>query len=66
VVSMGYAHFAPCPHCAVPLSFLEGAAGSKMNPECPRCHQIVAVKHATFLMEDCSRPRPVAKKPAAS
>jgi hypothetical protein len=63
---MGYARFAPCPHCSAPLSFLEGAAGSKMNPECPCCHRVVAVKHATFLMQDSSRPRVVEKKPAAS
>ena len=63
---MGYAHFAPCPHCSAPLSFLEGVAGSKMNPECPCCHQTVAVTHATFLMEDHSRPRVggAAKPPA--
>ena len=62
---MGYAHFAPCPHCSAPLSFLEGVAGSKMNPECPCCHQTVVVAHATFLMEDHSRPRVGSAKPPA-
>jgi uncharacterized paraquat-inducible protein A len=52
---MGYARFGPCPHCQVPLSFLEGVASSKMNPECPRCHKVVEVTRATFLMRDYSR-----------
>jgi hypothetical protein len=58
---MQYARFAPCPHCHAPLSYLEGAAGSKMNPECPRCHEVVTVPRPTFLMADYSRPSRVAK-----
>jgi hypothetical protein len=27
-----------------------------MNPECPRCHAVVSVLRATFLMADHSRP----------
>ena len=61
---MTYAWFGPCPHCQAALSYLEGAAGSTMTPQCPRCHQVVPVKHATFLMADHSRPAP-APKPAA-
>lgn len=53
---MAYASFGPCPHCKTALSFLEGAAGSSMTPHCPRCHAVVPVKHATFLMADHSRP----------
>jgi hypothetical protein len=53
---MSYAWFGPCPHCQAPLSYLEGAAGSQMNPQCPRCHKIVTVTRATFLMADHSRP----------
>ena len=58
---MAYAKFAPCPHCHAPLSYLEGAASSKMNPECPRCHQVITVTRPTFLMPDYSRPSPRAK-----
>ena len=53
---MSYAWFGPCPHCNAPLSYLEGAAGSTMTPECPRCRAVVAVQRATFLMADHSRP----------
>ena len=60
---MSYGWFGPCPHCNAPLSYLEGASGSKTNPECPRCHKIVTVQRATFLMADYSRPM-TAKKPA--
>jgi uncharacterized paraquat-inducible protein A len=59
---MPYAKFAPCPHCQAPLSYLESAAGSKMNPECPRCHEVVTVARPTFLMADYSRPTPVVKR----
>ena len=62
---MSYASFGPCPHCNAPLSYLEGAAGSTMTPECPRCHAVVAVRRATFLMADHSRPRPREKTPSA-
>lgn len=62
---MGYASFGPCPHCGAPLSFLEGVAGSKMNPPCPRCHRAVPVTRSTFLMADNSRPGWVPKKPAS-
>lgn len=65
-IKMGYAHFAPCPHCSAPLSFLEGAAGSSMHPECPCCHAIVPVKRAAFLMEDRSRPRTTPTKRAVA
>jgi hypothetical protein len=53
---MAIAWFAPCPHCNAPLSYLEGAAGSSMTPKCPRCHEVVSVSRATFLMADHSRP----------
>src|SRR5439155_1404717 len=33
---MAYAWFGPCPHCQARLSYLEGIAGSNMNPQCPR------------------------------
>lgn len=53
---MATAWFAPCPHCSVPLSYLEGAAGSSMTPKCPRCQTVVSVSRSTFLMADHSRP----------
>ncbi len=62
---MSYASFSPCPHCSTPLVFLDGASGSTMNPQCPRCHEVVSVQRATFLMADNSRPR-VQAKPAAT
>ncbi len=52
---MTYAWFGPCPHCQAPLSYLEGAAGSKMDPQCPCCRKVVTVTRATFLMADHSR-----------
>jgi hypothetical protein len=63
---MSYASFSPCPHCGAALSYLEGVAGSTMNPECPRCHEVVPVQRATFLMADHSRPRPLEKTPSAA
>jgi len=60
---MSYAWFGPCPHCQMPLSYLEGAAGSKLDPPCPRCHKIVPVARATFLMADHSRPASGLKTP---
>ena len=63
---MSYGTFGPCPHCKAPLSYLEGAAGSTMTPECPRCHAVVAVRRATFLMADHSRPSPRQKTPNAT
>ena len=60
---MSHASFRPCPHCHAPLSYLEGAAGSQMNPQCPRCHKVVEVTRATFLMADNSRPASVRKTP---
>jgi hypothetical protein len=60
---MRYAKFAPCPHCHAPLSYLESAEGSKMNPECPRCHALITVARPTFLMADYSRPGSAAKRP---
>ena len=63
---MSYAWFGPCPHCHAPLSYLEGVAGSTMNPKCPRCHEVVTVTRATFLMADHSRPRSPQKTPTAS
>ena len=57
------ASFAPCPHCGAALSYLEGAAGSKMDPPCPCCRKLVTVARATFLMADHSRPA-APKKPA--
>jgi hypothetical protein len=62
-VRMGYATFGPCPHCNALLSFLQGVAGSSMRPQCPRCHEVVAVTRATFLMRDNSRPSPAPKIP---
>jgi hypothetical protein len=65
---MAYASFSPCPHCNAPLVYLEGAAGSTMNPTCPRCKAEVSVSRATFLMADHSRPSPKAPtgvKPAS-
>lgn len=53
---MATAWFGPCPHCKCPLSYLEGVTGSTLNPMCPRCKAPVAVKCATFLMADYSRP----------
>jgi uncharacterized protein YbaR (Trm112 family) len=53
---MARASFSPCPHCKTPLVYLEGAAGSSMNPKCPRCKAQVSVSRATFLMADHSRP----------
>ena len=61
---MGFARFGPCPHCHAPLSFLEGVAGSQMNPQCPCCHEVVTVQRATFLMADHSRAATVAKPKA--
>jgi hypothetical protein len=63
---MSYASFSPCPHCNAPLCYLEGAASSTMTSECPRCHAVVAVRRATFLMADHSRPRPREKTPTAA
>jgi hypothetical protein len=65
---MARARFAPCPHCDAPLSYLEGVSGSSLNPRCPRCHAVVSVARATFLMVDHSQPPgravPVAKRPS--
>jgi hypothetical protein len=63
---MGYASFGPCPHCQTPLSYLEGVAGSQMKPQCPRCHKVVTVTRATFLMADHSQPRSAPKRPRSS
>ena len=62
---MAFARFGPCPHCQAPLSYLEGVAGSQMNPQCPCCHQVVTVTRATFLMADHSRPVPPPKRPSS-
>ena len=59
-----HASFGPCPHCQAPLSYLEGVAGSKMEPQCPRCHKLVPVTRAAFLMADHSRPS-APRKPVA-
>ena len=48
--------FGPCPHCGAALAYLEGVTGSTVAPKCPRCHEVVAVTRATFLMADHSRP----------
>ena len=53
--------FGPCPHCNTSLSYLEGITGSKMNPACPRCGEVITVKVASFLVVDNSRPGPVRK-----
>ena len=62
---MSYGWFGPCPHCHTPLSYLEGAAGGKLDPQCPRCHKVVTVARPTFLMADHSRPAPERKTPRA-
>lgn len=51
--------FGPCPHCNGALSYLEGASGSSMSPNCPHCHKAVKVKRSTFLMRDTSGPDPL-------
>ena len=61
---MRFARFDPCPHCHAPLSYLEGVAGSQMNPQCPCCHEVVTVTRATFLMADHSRAASVPKPKA--
>ena len=53
---MALARFGPCPHCNTRLSYLEGVSGSTLTPTCPRCHGVVNVSRATFLMADNSRP----------
>jgi hypothetical protein len=53
---MASAWFGPCPHCGGALSYLEGVAGSSMNPQCPHCRVVVPVSRGTFLMADFSRP----------
>lgn len=55
---MATAWFGPCPHCNIPLSYLQGVTGSTMTPKCPRCRELVTVTRATFLMADHSRPAP--------
>ena len=60
-----HARFGPCPPCNAPLSYLEGVAGSQLNPQCPRCHKTVTVTRATFLMADHSRPASPRKTPRA-
>ena len=62
---MASAHFGPCPHCHVSLSYLEGVSGSTMNPKCPTCRAVVSVSRATFLMVDHSRLSLGAKGPRA-
>lgn len=53
---MATATFAPCPHCGIALSYLQGVTGSTMTPKCPSCRQQVDVSRATFLMADNSAP----------
>ena len=53
---MATASFAPCPHCKLPLTYLEGVSGGTLNPLCPRCKVAVTVQSATFLMADYSQP----------
>jgi len=60
---MATAWFGPCPHCNMPLSYLQGVSGSTMTPKCPRCRELVAVTRATWLMADNSRPSTYAKPP---
>ena len=66
---MATAWFGPCPHCNVALSYLEGVTGSKMDPQCPSCHETITVQRATFLMADhslasLSRKAPPPPKPS--
>ena len=58
---MASARFAPCPHCNVALSYLEGVTGSSRSPRCPSCLTEVTVTRPTFLMADHSRPSPPVK-----
>jgi hypothetical protein len=53
---MATARFAPCPHCGVALSYLQGVSGSTMGPKCPTCRESVEVPRPTFLMLDHSSP----------
>ena len=53
---MATAFFAPCPHCKLPLTYLEGVTGCISSPNCPRCRMAVAVTSATLLLADYSRP----------
>jgi len=53
---MATTKFASCPHCNAGLSYLAGVPGSTMTPECPRCHVVITVTRATFLMMDHSHP----------
>jgi len=62
---MASAWFGPCPHCNAALSYLEGVTGSRMEPQCPSCREVVSVTRATFLMADHSRPAPPAKATSA-
>ena len=63
---MATAWFGPCPHCNIPLSYLQGVTGSTMTPKCPRCRELVTVTRATFLMADHSRPSaPRPRKPVS-
>jgi hypothetical protein len=52
---MPTASFAPCPHCRVALSYLEGVTPATRNPRCPRCRTVVDVERPTFLVLDTSR-----------
>lgn len=51
---MATAVFGPCPHCKLPLTYLEGVTGATNSPHCPRCKTAVAVTAATLLMADHS------------
>lgn len=51
---MATAVFAPCPHCKLPLTYLEGVTGATNAPLCPRCKVVVPVPAATLLMADHS------------
>jgi len=62
---MAHVRLEPCPHSHAPLSYLEGVAGSKMDPQCPRCHKGVTDARdvpdggpfaARVRTEDAARP----------
>jgi len=62
---MSSAWFGPCPHCNIPLAYLKGVTGSRMNPACPKCSAAVTVTGPTFLMVDRSRKTPYPMKAPA-
>jgi hypothetical protein len=60
--TMATAVFGPCPHCKLPLTYLEGVTGATNSPNCPRCKAAVAVPAATLLVADHSAPASVSRR----